>query len=287
MKQLFTLLMIICISNIILAQPNRNEQGDRNRIKKYSYDRNNRSILKIRDIEGSIISVDIDGRNYSRTARVIKFEDLSPGFHNFDIYRITRTRSGNTRGRLIFQGNIRIRPGRIYYATVDDYEGLDVQSKILDNNDWINNSNAWMNDNDRNKYRPYRSDDNYDDDEEDYDLKSRDRDRDHHDYNKNNWNHYQGDMSTARFQALVNEVRNTSFESSKLNVIRGAMAQNKLSSNQLLSLLQEFSFESSKLDLAKELYPKIIDRENLYLINSAFSFQSSKDTWSEFLTVNR
>lgn len=287
MKQLFTLLMMICLSNIVNAQPNKNHHNDRNRDKNYSYDRNNRSILKIRDIEGSIISVDIDGRNYSRTGRVIRFEDITPGFHNFDIYRITRTRNGNVRGRLIFQGNIRIRPGRIYYATVDDYERLDIQSKILDNNDWVNNNNNWMEDRDRDMYRPYRSDDNYDDDEEDYDLKIRDRERDNHDYNNNNWNHFDGEMSTARFQALVNEVRNTSFESSKLNVIRGAMAQNKLSSNQLLSLLQEFSFESSKLDLAKELYPKIVDRENLYTINSAFSFQSSKDTWSEFLRVNR
>jgi hypothetical protein len=55
---------------------------------------------------------------------------------------------------------------------------------------------------------------------------------------------------------------------------------------QLIGILQEFSFESTKLDFAKKNYRTVTDKRNFFLINDVFTFQSSKDDLNEFIQQN-
>jgi hypothetical protein len=47
--------------------------------------------------------------------------------------------------------------------------------------------------------------------------------------------------------------------------------------------MSAFSFENEKLDIAKWAYPSCVDKENYYLLNSAFSFSSSKSNLNQFV----
>jgi hypothetical protein len=50
-----------------------------------------------------------------------------------------------------------------------------------------------------------------------------------------------------------------------------------------MGILQLFTFEDNKLELAKFAYDYCIDRENYYRVNDVFTFSSSKDELSRFL----
>jgi hypothetical protein len=102
-------------------------------------------------------------------------------------------------------------------------------------------------------------------------------------YEENTWNDYNGGMSNGRFQQLIDQIRKASFESSKVSVAKQALRNNNISVDQLKSILNEFSFESTKLQFAKDNYSKVINKRDFFLINDVFTFQSSKDDLNQFL----
>jgi hypothetical protein len=52
---------------------------------------------------------------------------------------------------------------------------------------------------------------------------------------------------------------------------------------QLVGILKEFSFETTKLDFAKSSYRYVVDKRNYFMVNDVFTFQSSKDDLNDFL----
>jgi hypothetical protein len=104
-------------------------------------------------------------------------------------------------------------------------------------------------------------------------------------YGNNGWNNapvYYG-MSASNFDALKNTIRNQSFDSSKLTVAQQAVASNYLTAAQVAELVQLFSFESSKVDIAKYAYSRTVDRNNYYLVSNAFTYSSSIDELSGYI----
>lgn len=102
----------------------------------------------------------------------------------------------------------------------------------------------------------------------------------------NGWNNYPPviyPMSANDFNALKNSIRAQSFDSSRLTVAEQAVGMNHLSSQQVLELMKEFSFESTKLDFAKFAYGRTTDRNNYYLVNNGFTFSSSIDELAGYI----
>ena len=56
-----------------------------------------------------------------------------------------------------------------------------------------------------------------------------------------------------------------------------------MSASQIANICKLFSFESNKLDFAKYAYGYCVDRNRYYLINEAFSYESSKRELDEFI----
>ncbi len=74
---------------------------------------------------------------------------------------------------------------------------------------------------------------------------------------------------------LQNAMRNASFESDKKIIAEQAISTHRVRANQIYRILTMFSFESTKLKVAKFAYRYCIDKRNYYLVNNAFSFSSS------------
>jgi|GEM_PF-663076 hypothetical protein len=91
-------------------------------------------------------------------------------------------------------------------------------------------------------------------------------------------------MAGADFEMLKATIANKPFESSKMDVLRMAMVNNHFSSVQVAQLMNLMSFESTKLDLAKMLYSKVVDKGNFYLVNNAFDFSSSSSELAQYIT---
>jgi hypothetical protein len=90
-------------------------------------------------------------------------------------------------------------------------------------------------------------------------------------------------MTSSQFQQAKSTIDGRSFEEDKLTVARQATKANCLSTAQIKEIMGLFSFEESKLDYAKFAYDYCTDKGNYYLLNDAFSFDSSVSDLNEFL----
>lgn len=82
-------------------------------------------------------------------------------------------------------------------------------------------------------------------------------------------------MDEVSFRELKKVIANRWFESGKLEVSKQGISGSTISSAQLAELMSMLSFESSKLELAKFAYSYVADRQKFFLVNDAFSFESS------------
>jgi hypothetical protein len=70
-------------------------------------------------------------------------------------------------------------------------------------------------------------------------------------------------------------MENAGFESDKKLIAEQAISSHRVKAIQVYRILTMFSFESTKLKIAKFAYGYCIDKNNYYLVNDAFSFSSS------------
>lgn len=84
-------------------------------------------------------------------------------------------------------------------------------------------------------------------------------------------------MSNSDFNALVNAVREASFDQDRLGVITEAARMHSFSVDQVLALMPALSFEGTKIDIAAALYPNVFDQNNCFKIYKGFSFSRSRD----------
>jgi hypothetical protein len=233
------------------------------------------TMIRLRHEMGRTISITIDGRKYNKIGRSITVSDLPPGNHRIKIYKYNSNGYGYSNGILIYQGNLQTRPGRIYYLIASN-SGLDIEENCC-----IDDYGHWNND--ENWDREERWEQRIDDGDMNWNNNQRwdnDRDRNRNrnrDQNDRDWGNFNGQMSEGRFSQLIEQVRKASFETAKVSVAKQALRDNRISCNQLLRILNELSFESTKLQFAKDAYNSVVDRNNYYLINDAFTFQSSKE----------
>ncbi len=90
-------------------------------------------------------------------------------------------------------------------------------------------------------------------------------------------------MSQMEFMQLKNNLENKSFESSKLQIAKQALSYNYFSSAQVADLMSVFSFESTRLDFAKCAYSRVIDKQKYYLVHNVFSFESSIQDLNQYI----
>jgi hypothetical protein len=88
-------------------------------------------------------------------------------------------------------------------------------------------------------------------------------------------------MSDASFIAAKKTISKQSFDDTKLTTAKQILKTNCLSSAQIKEIMLLFSFEATRLELAKLGYTKCVDVNNYFLLNDAFSFESSVEELNE------
>jgi len=90
-------------------------------------------------------------------------------------------------------------------------------------------------------------------------------------------------VSDKEFETIKKSISSKSFEDSKLTLAKQISGSKCLSSSQVRDIMKLFSFEQTKLEFAKYAYKKVIDKDNYYLVNDAFQFESSIDELNEYI----
>lgn len=91
-------------------------------------------------------------------------------------------------------------------------------------------------------------------------------------------------VSNTDYNQIKSSIEKERFASTKLTLAKQALQAKKcFTVEQIIRILQLFTFEDNKLELAKFAYEYCIDRENYYRVNDVFTFSSSKDELNRFL----
>jgi len=92
-------------------------------------------------------------------------------------------------------------------------------------------------------------------------------------------------LSQQEFNKVKESVKSKSFEDSKLTIAKQVLNSNCLLTSQVKELMLLFSFEDSRLDFAKTAYGHTFDTGNYYLLNDAFTFESSIDDLNSYINT--
>ena len=79
-------------------------------------------------------------------------------------------------------------------------------------------------------------------------------------------------MDPATFQQLKQSIQSQWFSSSQQQVFMQALAHNYFTSQQVLELVDLFTFSSDQLQVAKSAYSKTIDPQNYFIVSNALAF---------------
>ncbi len=106
--------------------------------------------------------------------------------------------------------------------------------------------------------------------------------------NNGNWNNGNSGcnnkvaMNDKSFYQLKQSIQNENFDYTKQSIATQAIRNNNFTTTQVKELVQLFSFESSKLAIAKLAYKNTIDKQNYFVVNDIFSFSSSKQELMQY-----
>lgn len=101
-------------------------------------------------------------------------------------------------------------------------------------------------------------------------------------YGNNNYGN-KTTMSDAELQTLLTTMKGVSFEEKMIDVAKSATKNRWVTTQQVRQMLDLFSFEKNKLDLAKYLYEFSSDKNNYYTLVSAFNFSSNQKELTDYL----
>lgn len=82
-------------------------------------------------------------------------------------------------------------------------------------------------------------------------------------------------MEPMAFEQFLLQMDNMSFDSNKLDYAKFAIRQNGITVAQLRTTLGRLSFDSNRLNLAQYAYQFTVDRQNYFMLQGAFTFESN------------
>lgn len=250
------------------------------------------SELNLRMWNNAVFTVHVNNMAYNTPSAGFSLPGLAPGNHHLKVFRHFNNPNGfGGHAKMVFNGFVTLHPNTRLFAYVGRNGQLFVESTQAMFP--VGNGNACGNGNGTN-WNGYGSNWNgYGSNWNNY---------------GNNWNGFYGNggnygsayygngqhggnmyamgMAPQQFEQLKYTINNTSFDNTRLSIMKQAVSTQGVSSAQVCELMQLLSFESNRLNFAKFAYAQTIDRENYFLVYNAFSFDSSIADLNNFISRN-
>lgn len=227
--------------------------------------------LTIATYDNASIRVEIDGRRYNERDNTIRINNINAGNHTIQVYRRT---NGDVfsrgRERLIYSTNLFVKPEHQVDIYIDRSGRAEIRERNLGRRG-RNDRNDRYDRNDRNN--------DWDDRWDDYEKWEDNR-------NGGRWDDrdYGRAVSYQSFQSMKQTLRRESFDNSRLTLAKQMMERNNFEAAQVKEMLELFSFESNRLELAKYAYRNTVDKRNYHVVYDMFSFSSSKEELSRYIS---
>jgi hypothetical protein len=225
------------------------------------------------------VSIDgryVNGHNYSNNT--IYLNNLQYGQHSIEVYRMKKNGKKNN---LVYSSSFNSSAQYDLNIAIDNSGRVQMyQSR---SNDYGRNGRGNSNDGyDNNKRWSKHKDRDRDGDDDDRDYRGNNGGYNNGDYNhggydnsgRNN-NRYNSAMNDYDFNQMVQKIRNQWI--GKMNTARDGVNNNYLNTYQVKQILQIFSSENDRLELAKLSYRHVVDQQNFGQLYDLFSYQSQTE----------
>lgn len=211
----------------------------------------NASELNLRLADGSVFDVMVNDRVFAHRQTSYTISDLRPGRQFVEVVQYPRFFNGrffiDGPPRVVFSGYI-VLPARTSISGFIDFNG-----RFIETQRFALRGRGNM---------PNRGRDHRFDREDDFRFRP---------------------MHPRDFVRLEHVLADIPFEGRRLEAVIHTLRDNRLSSEQLRRLLNLFSFERNRLELAKTAYPNLVDSQNFFIVYDAFAFQSSIRELNRFI----
>jgi hypothetical protein len=84
-------------------------------------------------------------------------------------------------------------------------------------------------------------------------------------------------MEESSFKSLLSTVDNEMMPSDKIKVINISGTTNYFTMDQLVALLEKFTFDKDRLQVIENIYPRLVKVDNAHVLFNYLTFSSSKD----------
>ena len=90
-------------------------------------------------------------------------------------------------------------------------------------------------------------------------------------------------ISQEEFNGLINSIKDESFQENQLSIVQISARYNYFTVNQVIQVIDLFSFSDGKLTALEYLYPNVVDKFNSHQIVNAFTYSSDKEKATEII----
>nr|WP_320057408.1 DUF4476 domain-containing protein [uncultured Bacteroides sp.] len=92
-----------------------------------------------------------------------------------------------------------------------------------------------------------------------------------------------GVMDNNTFSSFLSAVKAAPFKSDKMDLIETAVQTSAFTIQQCKRLVELNTFDDEKIEMIQLLYPRIVDKQNFFMLLESLSFISSKDKINDFI----
>lgn len=246
---------------------------------------NAKSKLSINTAMPTVMKIIIDGQKFYSQDNNININNLQVGYHDISVYYIKNGRdynnffnNGNSRyWKKVVSKQLVVRNNYQYDITINRFgKAFFDQDYSYSNDDW-NDDDYYTNSHDDFDYN-----DGYNEDYDDWTYFKK-NDNKANTNNNSIKNNYLPAMSSTMFAQVKQTLEQTSFESSKLDFAKQSLDKNSVTTSQVKQMMSMLTMEMDKLDFAKYAYDKTRDKENYFTVANGLSMQLDKDDLLKYI----
>ena len=233
------------------------------------------STLVIRTQTGKPVKVYVDGMTgRNRPTTSVTVNGLTPGRHQLKVVAVYTDYYGYTKRRTIYTGMINVRPSMYMDALVEEGRGVSIHETKQACNDQYDQGYQQNNNGYGNNTAP-----SYSAPQQDNTQQGNTTYQSPQPANSNVPAH----ISDDDFEQLKSTVSATQYETQKMDTLKVLIGANQFTTSQVSALMGLFAFESNKLDVAKLLYDRTVDKQNYGRLASNFNFDARKEDFKKFM----
>ncbi len=220
--------------------------------------------LTISSSSNATVRVMVDGNKYSGNGSDgLVIRNLPAGYHTVKLFQKKNIRANGGFGRssyqVVYTGQVLLKAQYHTDITVNRFGKVLVDEQLMgpgyneeDEDDWgDNNGGGWNNG------------------------------------GGNGQGGYEQVMNARVFEQFKQTLRNESFDNTRLSLAKQTIGAGFFTSLQVKEIVNIFTFESNKLEIAKYAYAFTVDKSSYFLVNDAFTYSSSKEDLANFIRNKR